>query len=42
MLLRAGSKAVKTGRKRKRHEDFDIGAPDNVNMIAEEKKEPQA
>ena len=39
-LLKQGSKAATTGRKRKRHEVFDPNAPRNV-VMAEESKEGQ-
>ena len=39
-LLKQGSKAATTGRKRKRHEVFDLNATRNV-VMAEESKEGQ-
>ena len=36
-LLKQGSKAVGLGRKRKRHEVFDAGAPANNEMFEENK-----
>ena len=40
-MLKAGSKATKAGRKRKRHEVFDMGAPAIMHVDEERKEEPQ-
>ena len=41
MLLKANSKASVSGRKRKRHEVFDLGMPDNDHMNEESKDEKE-
>ena len=41
-MLKVGSKAIKAGRKRKRHEVFDMGAPADVNIHEEKKEKPPA
>ena len=40
-LLKKGSKAVISGRKRKRYEVFDPNAPKDYKMFEEQKEEPR-
>ena len=38
-MLKAGSKAVVSGRKRKRYEVFDLGMPNDQQMLEESKED---